>query len=97
MLYYICYWLCSLQKTYRLKMLYISFVNARNKEHTFFKMRMLCSVFLFFKIIIKKNNGWKIIILFYQKKSRFYLELDLKVQTAKYGIKEKQSFRIYNS
>ena len=83
--------LCSLnKKSYSLKTLYL-FCEFKKKQNTF-RIYWICSIFLFFRPIVKKNL-WKT-CLFYQTKSRFYLELDSKIQASKDIVKEKEHRRI---
>ena len=58
------------------------------KKQNTFRIYWICSIFLFFRPIVKKNL-WKT-CLFYQTKSRFYLELDSKIQASKDILKEKE-------
>lgn len=71
----------------------ISFVNSRNRTSSEY-IGYALSIFLFFRPIVKKNL-WKT-CLFYQTKSRFYLELDSKIQASKDIVKEKEHRRIFS-
>src|SRR5205085_6268326 len=82
--------LCSLnKKSYSLKMLYLF---CEFKKQNTFRIYWICSIFLFFRPIVKKNL--RKACLFYQTKSRFYLELDSKIQASKDIVKEKEHRRI---
>lgn len=63
------------------------------KQNTF-TICWICFVFLFFRFIFKANS-WKTIIMFYQKKPRFHMELDSKVQTHKDILKKKKCIRVH--
>ena len=67
------------------------------KKQNAFSVYWLCSIFLFFRFIVKANSRKTAVLLFYQAKSRFHMELmDSEIQTTKDIIKENNFFRVYN-